>query len=155
MAVLYGRAGRLTAQNGGFWPGQAGWYLDQVLPKEFGVRQPWYFPLEYFIKLFKGQPIAPAEGQDTGVADVEGTVLDVEPVSIKLRQQEQKGNCVNIKGLRKVFSTPDGAKVAVEGLDVCMYEGQIFVLLGKPNNPASVMYFLLCFCLVSTCFCFC
>jgi hypothetical protein len=29
MGVLYGRAGRLTAQNGGFWPGQYGQSLVQ------------------------------------------------------------------------------------------------------------------------------
>ena len=33
-------------------------------------------------------------------------------------------------GLRKTFGTPDGEKVAVHGLDLTLYEGQIFVLLG-------------------------
>jgi len=42
----------------------------------------------------------------------------------------QEGRCVSIRGLRKAFNTPDGEKVAVAGLDMDMYEGEIFVLLG-------------------------
>jgi ATP-binding cassette, subfamily A (ABC1), member 3 len=34
------------------------------------------------------------------------------------------------RGLRKEFDTPDGTKVAVDNVDLTMYEGQIFVLLG-------------------------
>jgi hypothetical protein len=32
MALLYGRTGRLTAQNGGFWPGQEGLFRAQTAP---------------------------------------------------------------------------------------------------------------------------
>jgi ABC-type multidrug transport system fused ATPase/permease subunit len=35
-----------------------------------------------------------------------------------------------VRGLRKEFDTPDGIKVAVAGVDMTMYEGQIFALLG-------------------------
>ena len=34
MAVLYGRAGRLTAQNGGFGPGQYAWMAGGQAPAE-------------------------------------------------------------------------------------------------------------------------
>ena len=35
--------------------------------------------------------------------------------------------------LRKEFDTPDGIKKAVDGVDLTMYEGEIFALLG-PNG---------------------
>ena len=38
--------------------------------------------------------------------------------------------CVSIRGLRKVFSTPDGPKTAVAGVDLDFFEGQITCLLG-------------------------
>jgi ABC-type multidrug transport system fused ATPase/permease subunit len=40
------------------------------------------------------------------------------------------GRCVTVRGLRKEFDTPDGIKKAVDGVDLTMYEGQIFALLG-------------------------
>ena len=109
-----------------------GWYLEQVLPKEFGVTKPWYFPVEALIRLAQ-PPIAPLQDIEVPTVLNDGRTSsseNIEDVSMKLRQQEQNGNCVIINGLRKVFSTPDGPKVAVDGLNVIMYEGQIFVLLG-------------------------
>jgi len=47
-----------------------------------------------------------------------------------LRAKEAAGNIVSIRKLRKEFDTPDGIKVAVNDIDMTMYEGQIFVLLG-------------------------
>lgn len=40
------------------------------------------------------------------------------------------GRCVAVRGLTKEFDTPDGVKRAVDGVDLTMYEGQIFALLG-------------------------
>ena len=37
---------------------------------------------------------------------------------------------MHVSNLRKTFDTPDGEKVAVHGLNMTLYEGQIFVLLG-------------------------
>jgi ATP-binding cassette, subfamily A (ABC1), member 3 len=47
-----------------------------------------------------------------------------------LRAKAAAGKCVAVRGLRKEFDTPDGTKVAVDNVDLTMYEGQIFVLLG-------------------------
>jgi ATP-binding cassette, subfamily A (ABC1), member 3 len=54
----------------------------------------------------------------------------LEELDTDLQAKEAAGKCVTIKGLRKEFDTPDGTKVAVDDLDVQMFEGQIFVLLG-------------------------
>jgi len=44
-----------------------------------------------------------------------------------LKQQEDNEKCVIISNLRKQYET---GKVAVENLNLKIYEGQIFVLLG-------------------------
>jgi ABC-type antimicrobial peptide transport system ATPase subunit len=51
--------------------------------------------------------------------------------------QERDGLCVSVRGLRKEFSTPDGVKVAVDGIDLTMYGGEIFVLLGEWRTERS------------------
>eukprot|EP01052_Picozoa_sp_SAG31_P002113 SAG31_NODE_71_length_28115_cov_4.128105_13_plen_1544_part_00 len=112
-----------------------GHYLDQVLPKEFGVRRSWDFPIQDLLQVVtakRAKPIAPLadDGAALPPAVAERHSDDIEDVGLELRRQEQEGTGIVVKGLRKVFSTPDGPKVAVAGLNVCMYEGQIFVLLG-------------------------
>ena len=47
-----------------------------------------------------------------------------------LLAKEREGKTVRIKKLCKEFDTPDGIKLAVDGVDMTMYEGQIYVLLG-------------------------
>jgi len=55
-----------------------------------------------------------------------------EPVDAELRRQEVEGRCLQVKRLRKVFKATAGGKdrVAVENLNLSMYEGQITILLG-------------------------
>lgn len=54
----------------------------------------------------------------------------IEPPSLALQDLARAGRCVSVRGLTKSFNTPDGVKVAVDNLDLDMYEGQIFCLLG-------------------------
>lgn len=57
----------------------------------------------------------------------------VEPPDSLMTSLEQAGKSISIRGLRKEFSTgcdTSGTRVAVDGVDLTMYEGQIFVLLG-------------------------
>jgi ABC-type multidrug transport system ATPase subunit len=52
-------------------------------------------------------------------------------VTANLSQQVQAGTCVDIQDLYKEFDTPQGhKKVAVDGLNLTMYSGQITALLG-------------------------
>lgn len=55
-----------------------------------------------------------------------------EPVSSELLQQEAHQECLTIRGLRKVFENLAGGddRVAVEGLDLQLYQNQVTVLLG-------------------------
>lgn len=143
-----------------------GWYFEQVLPQQYGVRKPFYFFLKkefWFGNASSSQNSAgvvqnqvsdsfpvddseyttPRGGAYTKVFDDlhhspafsparhQTSPEYVEPVSALLLTQEQKGTCLQIRGLRKVFKLEDGDEnVAVEGLDLSMYCGQITALLG-------------------------
>jgi len=68
------------------------------------------------------------DGASTKVPAVDASFFE-EPDN-NLRAKEREGRCVSVQKLRKEFDTPDGTKVAVDDVDLTMYEGQIFVLLG-------------------------
>jgi ABC-type multidrug transport system ATPase subunit len=111
----------------------AGWYLDEVLPKQFGIQQPWYFPFQKDYWMGTGKinaKEAEAERLASLAAPEDEEQPDIEEVALELKRQEQDGTCVQLKKLRKVFSTPDGPKIAVHCLELSIYRGQIFVLLG-------------------------
>lgn len=145
-----------------------GWYFEQVLPQQYGVRKPFYFFLqkEYWFGVSSARtdqqldahglsvhhPVVsedatPREGgaymkfvdsKRSVESQPTSAILPqhespgfVEPVNAVLLAQEQKGTCLQIRGLRKTFTLEDGEeKVAVEGLDLSMYCGQITALLG-------------------------
>jgi len=120
-----------------------GLYIDAVRPKEFGKQyEPWFFILpSFWFPSYFAKPAIAAGGvelQESGmlVQDEKSTpkapvkVTSIEPVGQDLKIQETENRCVTITNLRKTFDTPDGLKVAVKSLNMNMYEGQIFVLLG-------------------------
>lgn len=101
-----------------------GLYLERVFPKEFGVRlPPWFiFDLSYW-RGHRLDPLADNSADQPGFAPVMSDET-IEPSSTSLR------SCIEIRALRKCFATPKGSKVAVHGLDLDCYEGQILALLG-------------------------
>ncbi|OWZ10744.1 ABC transporter [Phytophthora megakarya] len=141
-----------------------GWYFDNVLPQEFGVRKPWNFMFvkEYWLPLSTNNDkevlvlespstasspqtnysfASPrgirllhqtsSDGSIVMMKDRPGLVASVEPVNAMLAEQERKGTCLEIRGLRKEFPSDDGdMKVAVQGLNLTLYAGQISALLG-------------------------
>ncbi|XP_052859763.1 phospholipid-transporting ATPase ABCA3-like [Anopheles cruzii] len=90
-------------------------YFEQVMPGEFGVAKPWYF-------LFTRDFWKRNRIEDSSMVGVskqeESPYFEQEPTIERIG--------VRIMDLRKVY----GKKVAVEGLNLNMYEGQITVLLG-------------------------
>eukprot|EP01048_Picozoa_sp_COSAG05_P027355 COSAG05_NODE_7943_length_753_cov_1.185015_1_plen_227_part_01 len=145
-----------------------GFYLEQVLPKAYGVRRSVWFPLHWVAELLggsrqvgvgeNGSPSHALGSTSSGGAEEVGDTTRFEPVALpNVCQLETEQRCVRIQNLRKTFvrdlpnlwinftplcfslillmssvlqNTPDGEKVAVHGLTLSMYEGQIFVLLG-------------------------
>ena len=65
------------------------------------------------------------EGNDSDEDPTEGTV-PLEPVPDHLKQQARDGENIEIKNLKKTFKE----KVAVDGLNLSIYNGQITALLG-------------------------
>jgi ABC-type multidrug transport system ATPase subunit len=122
----------------------AGFYLANVLPREFGQRLPFYYPLTpgYWRGVLRWlRPSSKRAGKEGGSGRVGGGAAEaqeeagtldaaVEPVEASLRQQRAQGRGIQVRGLRKEFDTPSGKKVALAGLDLDIYEGQILSLLG-------------------------
>ncbi|ETP35909.1 hypothetical protein F442_16025 [Phytophthora nicotianae P10297] len=127
-----------------------GWYLEQVLPQQYGVRKPWYFLLtkSYWVNKIdqskddematssENYTLSPQAGGvytqlTDNIAKPSGNAY-VEPVNAALAMQERNGTCLQIRGLRKVFPLEEDGeeRVAVAGLDLAMYSGQITALLG-------------------------
>ncbi|XP_058116459.1 phospholipid-transporting ATPase ABCA3-like [Anopheles ziemanni] len=92
-------------------------YVEKVFPGEYGVAEPWYFPVT---KKFWTNKVVPNDDPADGQApDSETNNIEPEPVG--------KHAGIRIKGLQKVFNK---TKVAVKGLHLSMFEDQITVLLG-------------------------
>ncbi|XP_065093711.1 phospholipid-transporting ATPase ABCA1-like [Ochlerotatus camptorhynchus] len=90
-------------------------YLEQIMPGKFGVAKPWYFPLT---RDFWG----------AGYSKENDELLEpMERSSYFEEEPQTSGAGVQIRNLRKVYGAD---KVAVGGLNLNLYEGQITVLLG-------------------------
>ncbi len=149
------------------------WYLDLVLPSEYGTSLPpyfiflpsfWYSCLPSFLKskktsgkenvlkkpLLEGD-VSLQEGfqyshLSRGLIDPEDIdqeaihdAAKTEPVSTELLSQLNDGRAIRIRGLVKKFSSPSGGAdlVAVDHLNLDLFEGQISVLLG--HNGAGII----------------
>mmetsp|Transcript_16037 Transcript_16037/g.15964 ORF Transcript_16037/g.15964 Transcript_16037/m.15964 type:complete len:735 (-) Transcript_16037:2082-4286(-) len=109
-------------------------YFDKVIPSEYGVALKWYFP---FTKSFwMGHHSNDSEFSEQELAGIKeeeekrrrelknnDKIEDADP---QLLKQIESGQAMVVRGLRKHF----GGKAAVDGLDLDMFKGQIFALLG-------------------------
>uniref|UniRef100_A0AAG5D3R1 ABC transporter domain-containing protein n=1 Tax=Anopheles atroparvus TaxID=41427 RepID=A0AAG5D3R1_ANOAO len=94
-------------------------YVEQVMPGEFGIARPWYFP---FTKSFWVR--TRTASRDTLFNREEQNAS----TGSRFIEPDPAGHAgVEIKQLRKVYK---GNKAAVDGLNLRMYENQISVLLG-------------------------
>merc|ERR1719193_2129710 len=50
--------------------------------------------------------------------------------SVEAVKNIEEKDALRVKGLRKVYDTPDGKLTAVDGVDMTMERGKIFALLG-------------------------
>ncbi|XP_068174679.1 phospholipid-transporting ATPase ABCA1 isoform X2 [Antennarius striatus] len=94
------------------------WYIEAVFPGEYGIPRPWYFifQINYWggVPLEAGMPIPPAP------AEQDADHIEPEPTDLTLG--------VSIKNLVKIYK--QGAKLAVNHLNLKFYEGQITSFLG-------------------------
>uniref|UniRef100_A0A8B9DPT7 ATP binding cassette subfamily A member 4 n=1 Tax=Anser cygnoides TaxID=8845 RepID=A0A8B9DPT7_ANSCY len=88
-----------------FLYGILSWYLDNVFPGDYGLPQPWYFPLQESYWFGSRNPKAEKTATPTGLIP---------------------GVCV--QNLVKIFA--NRPKPAVDGMNITFYEGQITAFLG-------------------------
>ncbi|XP_055488379.1 phospholipid-transporting ATPase ABCA1-like [Leucoraja erinacea] len=94
------------------------WYIEAVFPGQYGIPKPWYFP---FTKSYWcGDPVQNIS-QSTYAKSADSRIcMEEEPTHLKLG--------VSIQNLVKIYR--DGKKLAVDGLSLGFYEGQITSFLG-------------------------
>ena len=109
------------------------WYVDAVLPvslREYGVPRPWYFPFTaaYWREVFDfpalpagmTTTLSPAAPQRISAPGPDASYIEAPDAN--LISKEREGRFVSVSKLRKEFNTPDGTKVAVNDIDMTMYE---------------------------------
>ncbi|XP_067683953.1 phospholipid-transporting ATPase ABCA3-like [Haliotis asinina] len=94
------------------------WYMDNVRPGEFGVPKPFYFPFTSTYWCGTGQ----FNVDYTCIHPCDEKYFEAEPSDLKTG--------ISIQNLKKVFGSGSKKKVAVDGMNLNMFEGQISVLLG-------------------------
>ena len=116
-----------------FWS-VAAWYLDQVVPSEYGVQRSWYFPCTPSYWTGSGAPTEPRRSYTASLAEDgtgEGATAALELAPLAVEHDEPLGEVgVRVEGLRKKFASGPNNGVAVAGLDLQMRPGQITSLLG-------------------------
>ena len=108
-------------------------YLDKVIKTETGVSLPWYFPFtpSFWKGHASGRQLSEEETELIREEDEKRRRVmmenqNIEPIDQSLIAQIENGQAMKVRGLRKHFDD----KVAVDGLDLDMFKGQIFALLG-------------------------
>ncbi|KAJ3135367.1 hypothetical protein HK100_002858 [Physocladia obscura] len=99
-------------------------YLDQVVPQDYSVPRPWWFPLKYVNVQKYNEWVSEARRRlQSSVAITPTTNTDdIEPDPLELRK------LVSLKDIH--FKFPNASGNAVDGLSLNLYEDEIFVLLG-------------------------
>ena len=98
-----------------------GAYIERVWPRQYGIRK---HPLYCFTCCCKRrnnrytEKVKPLYQEENP---------SIEPVDEAIKLQDTNGESLIIRELRKVYSS---GKVAVDGISMTMYKGQIFSLLG-------------------------
>uniref|UniRef100_A0A8C3TPW4 ATP binding cassette subfamily A member 4 n=1 Tax=Catharus ustulatus TaxID=91951 RepID=A0A8C3TPW4_CATUS len=105
-----------------FLYGILSWYLDNVFPGDYGLPQPWYFPVLESYWLGSRSP----EAEKTATADV-NTFFEPEPTGLI------PGVC--IQNLVKIYA--NRPKPAIDGINITFYEGQITAFLGHNGKQTQ------------------
>ncbi|GBG84246.1 hypothetical protein CBR_g38217 [Chara braunii] len=134
-----------------------GWYLEQVLPSQYGLRRPvWFFMMpSYWVSESCWESFLVRMRHSLRIARL--GVYEAVPMKdpaehyhadgvIKCDEELEKCGrnghraAIQVQGLTKVYP---GGKVAVEGLNLDVYEGQITALLGHNGAGKSTVISML------------
>ncbi|XP_063790760.1 phospholipid-transporting ATPase ABCA3 [Pseudophryne corroboree] len=108
-----------------------GWYVESVMPGDYGVPQPWYFCIlpSYWCGTPRDADFIEWEDDEDPEKMLRGEYLEEDPSDLITG--------VRIKHLTKAFRVNGKRRVAVRDLTLNMYEGQITVLLGHNGAGKS------------------
>ena len=134
-------------------------YLEAVLPaayRDFGVPRSPFFPClpSYWREALgrgrggggaaQGAPSPSSPAQPPALAKF------FEAPDADQLAKEAAGRAVVLQGMRKEFDTPDGLKVALDGVSMALHEGQITCLLGHNGAGKTTIISILTGLLPST-----
>lgn len=131
----------------------AAFYLELVLPSEFGVRLPWYFPVQSLIKGFNDWRFKQTHGGIDKREEEMAMKVQVDEAETKFEDQDVKDERARVldrtrtkdeeyplimRNMRKVYAGRggQGPKLAVKDVTFAVEEGLIFGLLG-PNGAGK------------------
>ncbi|XP_076084448.1 phospholipid-transporting ATPase ABCA1-like isoform X2 [Mytilus galloprovincialis] len=100
------------------------WYIEAVFPGQYGIPRPYYFP---FLKSYWCKPSISKDKREQYMHAVSTKALGQSNANIEEEPKNKKVG-VSIRSLKKVYK--NGNKVAVDGLSINFYEGQISSFLG-------------------------
>ncbi|XP_032896611.1 ATP-binding cassette sub-family A member 3 [Amblyraja radiata] len=102
------------------------WYVEAVFPGEYGIPEVWYFFIlpSYWLKTPRTMYIKVSNEEEEEEPETTQNNEYIED------DQSDLEAGIKIKALSKIFYTGNHMKVAVSGLTVNLYKGQISVLLG-------------------------
>ncbi|CAJ1449859.1 unnamed protein product, partial [Effrenium voratum] len=114
-------------------------YLDQVMPREVGLQRPWYFPLQISFWVGHKESVeAPPEPTSPERSEVHALVEH--DTGEAAAMMARTGQTVELCRLCKHF----GKLRAVQNLDLVMYQGEIFALLGHNGAGKTTTLAMLC-----------
>ncbi|XP_033897219.1 cholesterol transporter ABCA5 isoform X1 [Acipenser ruthenus] len=116
-------------------------YLDQVLPREYGLRRSilYFLKPSYWSRHMKHYKEVSSRFESE-VNGVSPSSESVEPVSSEFQGKE----AIRINNIHKVYKEKDSSVEALRGLTFDIYEGQITALLGHSGAGKSTLMNILC-----------
>ena len=122
-----------------------GYYLQNVLPHDYGVRKPWYFIFKKCFCKRKSQINILNQGESSNIQDNDDIFTNL-PINENFQSEEiykdmtNPKDCFKIRNLVKQFE--DG-KIAVDNVNLNFYKNEIFALLGHNGAGKTTMISML------------
>ncbi|XP_036138839.1 ABC transporter A family member 1 [Monomorium pharaonis] len=124
-----------------FLYGSLAYYLDSVIPNEYGTKDPpWFCCLPEFWCPKKVQRVPSSNGESNSFIPGEEASRDVEPVVREMKGRE----AIRIADLYKSFHKCRQSEIkAVNGINLIIYEGQITAILGHNGAGKTTLFNIL------------